>query len=65
MNTANGFTITIDGFINPIDNKVLNAFTIKTFDDAGQTFKVDQISDLQLYPKTPCLYPCRECLTTN
>ncbi len=33
MNLVNGFTIVVDGFINPGDNKVLNAFTIQTFDD--------------------------------
>lgn len=65
LNTVNGFTIVIDGLVNPADNKVLNAFTLKTFDDEAQTYKIDQIKDNLMFPKTPCVHPCKSCLSAN
>lgn len=50
---------------NPRDNRVLNGFTIKTYDDASQAYKIDQLGDNLLKPMTDCNYPCKSCLGSN
>jgi hypothetical protein len=51
--------------INPKDSRVLNAFTIETFDDVAMTQKIDTLADGLLKPKTECNYPCKTCLGSN
>lgn len=50
---------------NPIDNRVVNAFIIETFDDAAISQKIDTLADNLLFPTLECNYPCKTCLGSD
>lgn len=50
---------------NPKDNRVVNGFTISTFDDANKVYAIDTLGDNILVPLTDCNYPCSSCLGSN
>ena len=57
--------ITLQGVRNPLNNKNLGSFTIKTFADAAQQYNVDQLDDQKLFPRILCDYPCATCDDTD
>lgn len=42
--------VDLESMINPADNRVINGFTIATYDDPLQTYKIDKIDDNILMP---------------
>lgn len=51
--------------VNPPDNRVINSFSITSYDDVNQAFIIDQLPENYLFPQVPCNFPCKSCLTTN
>ena len=44
--------IELNPVINPIDNRVMNGFTIATYDDLAMSYKIDVLADYTLMPLT-------------
>lgn len=57
--------LTLINVRNPVNNKNLGSFTIKTFGDVQQQYNVDQLDDQKLFPRILCDYPCATCDDTD
>ena len=51
-------TITLDKIRNPVSNKDLVPFELRTYDDPDKVYPIDM---LDFIPNTPCEFPCLKC----
>ena len=47
---SGSITVVLDSMVNPANNRVVNGFTIATYDDPLQTYKIDKLDDNILVP---------------
>ena len=57
-NYAAPITVTLEKLRNPVSNKGLKPFVIRTYDDQAQQYPIDI---LEYPPLTQCEYPCKRC----
>ena len=50
--------IQLEKITNPVDNRSLIPFVVRTYDDQAEEFPIDK---LEYVPLTQCNFPCKRC----